>query len=121
MSGGLTLLGLAGIEIPVSFLDRIHVFAEGRLGNTSDLWKRKGGSFQMDQVDGVTGMGGVRVRVCLISATIASEFCARTNSSIPTTTPGTREARIRSARGDRIWQILYACPHSQVVDEKLER
>jgi hypothetical protein len=62
VSGGFTLLGLAGIEVPIPFVDRLHVFGEGRLGNTSDFWKRKGGNFQMDQADGITGMGGLRIR-----------------------------------------------------------
>ena len=61
VSGGLTLLGLAGAEVPL-FTSRLHFFAEGRLGNTSDLWKRKGGNWQVDQVDGITGMGGLRFR-----------------------------------------------------------
>ena len=62
VSGGLTMLGLAGVEVAIPFVDRLHVFGEARLGNTSDLWKRKGGNYQIDQADGFTGMGGLRVR-----------------------------------------------------------
>jgi hypothetical protein len=61
LSGGLTLLGLAGVEVPL-FTQQLQLFAEVRLGNTSDLWKRKGGNYQIDQIDGFTGMGGVRFR-----------------------------------------------------------
>ena len=59
VSGGFSMVGLAGLEIPL-VRERVQVFAEGRLGNTSDLWKRKGGNYQMDQIGGVTGMGGLR-------------------------------------------------------------
>ena len=62
VSGGTTMLGLAGLEVPVPFADGLHVFGEGRLGNTSDLWQRKGGNFQIDQADGITGLCGLRVR-----------------------------------------------------------
>jgi hypothetical protein len=62
VSGGTTLLALAGFEIPLPFVDPLQLFAEGRLGNASDAWKRKGGNYQMDQVGGVTGLCGLRVR-----------------------------------------------------------
>jgi hypothetical protein len=61
VSGGLTLLGVAGAEVPLG-TQRLHLFAEGRLGNSSDLWKRKGGNWQTDQIDGITAMGGLRFR-----------------------------------------------------------
>ena len=62
VSGGTTLLGLAGFELAVPFVPWLEVFAEGRLENASDLWRRKGGNYQLDQVGGFTGMGGLRVR-----------------------------------------------------------
>jgi len=62
VSGGTTLLGLAGVEMPVPFAPALQIFGEARIGNASDLWKRKGGNYQMDQVGGFTGMGGLRVR-----------------------------------------------------------
>lgn len=61
VSGGLSLIGLAGLEAPL-FTPRLHLFVEGRLGNGSDVWKRKGGNWQTDQVDGITGMSGLRFR-----------------------------------------------------------
>lgn len=61
VSGGLSLVGLAGVEAPL-FTPRLQLFLEGRLGNGSDLWKRKGGNWQSDQVDGITGMSGLRLR-----------------------------------------------------------
>jgi hypothetical protein len=61
VSGGFTMLGVAGAEVPLG-TQRVHLFAEGRLGNSSDLWKRKGGNWQTDQVGGVTAMGGLRFR-----------------------------------------------------------
>lgn len=62
VSGGLTLLGLAGVEVPVPFVPWLQAFGEARIGNASDVWKRKGGNYQTDQVGGFTGMGGLRVR-----------------------------------------------------------
>jgi hypothetical protein len=62
VSGGMTLLGLAGLEVPLRFLGPMSVFGEGRVGNGSDIWKRKGGNYQMDQIGGVTGMAGLRLR-----------------------------------------------------------
>ena len=59
VSGGFTMLGVGGVEVPLG-TQRLHLFAEGRLGNSSDLWKRKGGNWQTDQVDGITAMGGLR-------------------------------------------------------------
>jgi hypothetical protein len=62
LSAGMTLLGLAGLEVPVPLLDRLRLFGEARVGNASDIWKRKGGNYQMDQIGGFTGMGGLRLR-----------------------------------------------------------
>jgi hypothetical protein len=58
----MTLLGLVGLEVPLRFLGPMSVFGEGRVGNSSDIWKRKGGNYQMDQIGGVTGMAGLRLR-----------------------------------------------------------
>ncbi len=61
VSGGTSILGVAGAEVPLGS-PRLMLFGEGRLGNTSDLWKRKGGNYQTDQIDGITAMGGLRFR-----------------------------------------------------------
>ena len=61
VSGGTSMLGVAGAEVSLG-TPQLMLFAEGRLGNTSDLWKRKGGNYQTDQIDGITAMGGLRFR-----------------------------------------------------------
>ena len=58
---GFSLVGLAGVEFPL-FSDRLHLYIEGRVDNTSDIWKRKGGNYQVDQVGGYSGMSGLRMR-----------------------------------------------------------
>jgi hypothetical protein len=61
-SGGPTVVGVAGADFTFEDLDPVSFFVEGRLGYTTDLWVRKGGSFQADQIGGFTGMGGARLR-----------------------------------------------------------
>jgi len=61
VGGGSSLLGAAGLDLVVPAFDPVRLFAEARAGNTTDLWKRKGGNFQTDQIDGFTGMAGVRL------------------------------------------------------------
>jgi hypothetical protein len=62
VSGGTTLLGLAGVDLGAGLLGPLTLFAEARVGNTADVWDRKGGNLQLDQIDGFTGMGGLRLR-----------------------------------------------------------
>jgi hypothetical protein len=62
VSGGTTLLGVAGVDLGAGLLGPLTLFAEARVGNSSDLWDREGGNFQLDQIDGFTGMGGLRLR-----------------------------------------------------------
>ena len=61
-SGGTTLLGLAGVQAPVPGVRGLFLFVEGRVETAGDLWKKRGGNWQYDQVGGVTGTGGLRVR-----------------------------------------------------------
>lgn len=58
---GPTLVAVAGGDLAIPALDPLAFFAEARIGNTTDLWFRRGGNFQMDQIDGFTGMAGLRL------------------------------------------------------------
>ena len=62
MSGGFSLLGLIGAQLSLSDETPVSAFVEGRVGTTTDFWKKKGGNFQYDQVGGFVASAGLRWR-----------------------------------------------------------
>jgi len=60
VSGGFSLLGILGAQTSLSSDSPIRAFVETRFGNTSDIWKKKGANWQLDQVGGFTAAAGLR-------------------------------------------------------------
>ena len=56
------MLGLVGAEAMLPGSERFSLFAEGRFEALSDIWKKRGGNWQYDDVGGITGLVGVRTR-----------------------------------------------------------
>ncbi len=62
VSGGTTFLGLVGVQTRIPGTQRLSAFTEVRIESASDLWEKRGSSWRYDQVGGVTGSLGLRIR-----------------------------------------------------------
>lgn len=62
VSGGTTFIGLVGLQTRVPGTQRLSLFAEARFESAGDLWEKRGASWRYDQVGGVTGTVGLRIR-----------------------------------------------------------
>jgi hypothetical protein len=62
VSGGMTFLGLIGLQTRFPGTRRLSVFTEMRIESASDVWEKSGASWRYDQVGGVTGSLGLRMR-----------------------------------------------------------
>ena len=62
ISGGSSFLALLGVQTAIPVSEHLSLYAEGRLESLTDLWKKRGATLRYDQVGGVTGMIGLRLR-----------------------------------------------------------
>jgi hypothetical protein len=62
LSGGSSFLALLGVQTPIPASEHLALYAEGRLESLTDVWKKRGSTWQYDQVGAFTGMMGLRLR-----------------------------------------------------------